>query len=168
MIKLIVLDVDGTLTDGKLYVSNSGDAMKAFNVKDGLGITQAIALGKEVVIITGKTSQIVTRRALELGIKEIHQGIKDKIGTLEAILKKRELDYSNVAYMGDDLIDLAVMKKSKLAGAPKDAVEEILNISDFISTKNGGDGAVREFIEYILKNENLWDKVINHFVPTEQ
>lgn len=168
MIKLIVLDVDGTLTDGKLYVSNSGDAMKAFNVKDGLGITQAIALGKEVVIITGKTSQIVTRRALELGIKEIHQGIKDKIGTLEAILKKHELDYSNIAYMGDDLIDLAVMKKCKLSGAPKDAVEEILNISDFISTKNGGDGAVREFIEYILKGENLWDKVINHFVPTEQ
>ncbi|MEG0137203.1 MAG: HAD-IIIA family hydrolase [Cetobacterium sp.] len=168
MIKLIVLDVDGTLTDGKLYVSNNGDAMKAFNVKDGLGITQAIALGKEVVIITGKTSQIVTRRSLELGIKEIHQGIKDKIGTLEAILKKHELDYSNVAYMGDDLIDLAVMKKCKLSGAPKDAVEEILNISDFISTKNGGDGAVREFIEYILKSENLWDKVINHFVPTEQ
>ncbi|MEG0069299.1 KdsC family phosphatase [Cetobacterium sp.] len=168
MIKLIVLDVDGTLTDGKLYVSNNGDAMKAFNVKDGLGITQAIALGKEVVIITGKTSQIVTRRSLELGIKEIHQGIKDKIGTLEAILKKHELDYSNVAYMGDDLIDLAVMKKCKLSGAPKDAVEEILNISDFISTKNGGDGAVREFIEHILKSENLWDKVINHFVPTEQ
>ncbi|WP_297595855.1 HAD family hydrolase [uncultured Cetobacterium sp.] len=168
MIKLIVLDVDGTLTDGKLYVSNSGDEMKAFNVKDGLGITQAISLGKEVAIITGKTSQIVTKRSSELGIKEIHQGIKDKIGTLESILKKYDIDYSNVAYMGDDLIDLAVMKKCKLAGSPKDAVEEILNISDFVSAKNGGDGAVREFIEYILKKENLWDNVINHFVPTEQ
>lgn len=168
MIKLIVLDVDGTLTDGKLYVTNLGDEMKAFNVKDGLGITQAISQGKEIAIITGKTSQIVTKRCQELGIKEIHQGIKNKIATLDLILEKYSISYDNVAYMGDDLIDLAVMKKCKLAGAPKDSVEEILNISDFISTKNGGDGAVREFIEYILKKENLWNNVINHFVPTEQ
>ena len=168
MIKLIVLDVDGTLTDGKLYVTNLGDEMKAFNVKDGLGITQAISQGKEVAIITGKTSQIVTKRCQELGIKEIHQGIKNKIATLDLILEKYSISYDNVAYMGDDLIDLAVMKKCKLAGAPKDSVEEILNISDFTSTKNGGDGAVREFIEYILKKENLWNNVVSHFIPTEQ
>lgn len=168
MIKLIVLDVDGTLTDGKLYITNLGDEMKAFNVKDGLGITQAISQGKEVAIITGKTSQIVTKRCQELGIKEIHQGIKNKIATLDLILEKYSISYDNVAYMGDDLIDLAVMKKCKLAGAPKDSVEEILNISDFTSTKNGGDGAVREFIEYILKKENLWNNVVNHFIPTEQ
>lgn len=168
MIKLIVLDVDGTLTDGKLYVTNLGDEMKAFNVKDGLGITQAISQGKEVAIITGKTSQIVTKRCQELGIKEIHQGIKNKIATLDLILEKYSISYDNVAYMGDDLIDLAVMNKCKLTGAPKDSVEEILNISDFTSTKNGGDGAVREFIEYILKKENLWNNVVNHFVPTEQ
>lgn len=168
MIKLIVLDVDGTLTDGKLYVTNLGDEMKAFNVKDGLGITQAISQGKEIAIITGKTSQIVTKRCQELGIKEIHQGIKNKIATLDLILEKYSISYDNVAYMGDDLIDLAVMKKCKLAGAPKDSVEEILKISDFISTKNGGDGAVREFIEYILKKENLWNNIVNHFVPTEQ
>ncbi|WP_294094312.1 HAD-IIIA family hydrolase [uncultured Cetobacterium sp.] len=168
MIKLIVLDVDGTLTDGKLYVSNSGDEMKAFNVKDGLGITQAIAQGKEIAIITGKTSHIVTKRCEELGIKEIHQGIKNKIATLNSILEKHNISYENVAYMGDDLIDLAVMKKCKLAAAPKDSVEEILAISNFISNKNGGDGAVREFIEYILKKENLWQNVVNNFVPTEQ
>ncbi len=168
MIKLIVLDVDGTLTDGKLYISNSGDEMKSFNVKDGLGITQAIKLGKEIAIITGKTSKIVHRRCEELGIKEIHQGIKDKISTLDCILDKYNLSYDNIAYMGDDLIDLAVMKRCKLAGAPKDSVDEILAISDFISTKNGGDGAVREFIEFILKKENLWENVINNFMPTEQ
>ncbi|WP_418965915.1 KdsC family phosphatase [Cetobacterium sp.] len=168
MIKLIVLDVDGTLTDGKLYVSNLGDEIKAFNVKDGLGITQAIAQGKEIAIITGKTSQIVTKRCQELGVKEIHQGIKNKIATLDTILEKYGISYNNVAYMGDDLIDLAVMKKCKLTGAPKDSVNEILSIADFISSKNGGDGAVREFIEYILKKENLWDNVVNHFVPTEQ
>ncbi|MGL4946299.1 MAG: KdsC family phosphatase [Cetobacterium sp.] len=168
MIKLIVLDVDGTLTDGKLYISNSGDEMKAFSVKDGLGITQAISQGKEVAIITGKISEIVNKRSKELGIKEIHQGIKNKIATLNSILEKHNISYENVAYMGDDLIDLAVMKKCKLAGAPKDSVEEVLKISDFISTKNGGDGAVREFIEYILKKENLWENVVNNFIPTEQ
>ena len=104
MIKLIVLDVDGTLTDGKLYVTNLGDEMKAFNVKDGLGITQAISQGKEIAIITGKTSQIVTKRCQELGIKEIHQGIKNKIATLDLILEKYSISYDNVAYMGDDLI----------------------------------------------------------------
>ncbi|MGL5960746.1 MAG: KdsC family phosphatase [Cetobacterium sp.] len=168
MIKLIVLDVDGTLTDGKLYISNLGDEMKAFNVKDGLGITQAISLGKEIAIITGKTSQIVSKRCNELGIKEIHQGIKNKIGVLDSILEKYKISYENVAYMGDDLIDLAVMKKCKIAGAPKDSVEEILHISDFISSKNGGEGAVREFIEYILKKENIWRNVVNNFSPTEQ
>ncbi|MGL4910438.1 MAG: KdsC family phosphatase [Cetobacterium sp.] len=168
MIKLIVLDVDGTLTDGKLYISNLGDEMKAFNVKDGLGITQAISLGKEIAIITGKTSQIVSKRCNELGIKEIHQGIKNKIGVLDSILEKYKISYENIAYMGDDLIDLAVMKKCKIAGAPKDSVEEILHISDFISSKNGGEGAVREFIEYILKKENIWNNVVNNFSPTEQ
>ena len=168
MIKLIVLDVDGTLTDGKLYIGNSGEEMKAFNVKDGLGITQAIKLEKKIAIITGKTSKIVEKRCKELGIIDIHQGIKNKVEVLDSILKKYNLTYENVAYMGDDLIDLAVMKKCKLIGAPKDSIEEILKISNFISQKNGGDGAVREFIEYILKKENLWDKVIKNFSPTEQ
>ncbi|MGL5904430.1 MAG: KdsC family phosphatase [Cetobacterium sp.] len=168
MIKLIVLDVDGTLTDGKLYISNFGDEMKAFNVKDGLGITQAISLGKEIAIITGKTSEIVNKRCSELGIKEIHQGIKNKIGILDSILEKYNISYDNVAYMGDDLIDLAVMKKCKIAGAPKDSVEEVLQIANFISSKNGGEGAVREFIEYILKKENLWSNIVNNFSPTEQ
>lgn len=168
MIKLIVLDVDGTLTDGKLYISNSGEEMKAFNVKDGLAITKALSLGKEVAIITGKTSNIVSLRAKELGIKEVHQGIKNKIVVLDEILKKYNITYENVAYMGDDLIDLEVMKKSKLSGAPKDSVTEILEIADFISTKNGGDGAVREFIEYILKEENLWESFLKNFSNIEQ
>lgn len=168
MIKLIVLDVDGTLTDGKIFITNNGDEIKAFNVKDGLGITQSIAQGIDVAIITGKTSKIVSDRFTALGVTEIHQGVKDKVKVLQSILDRYKIDFSNVAYMGDDLIDLAVMKKCKLAGAPKDAVSEILKISSFISTKNAGDGAVREFIEYILKKENLWDNVINNFVPTNQ
>lgn len=168
MIKLIVLDVDGTLTDGKLYISNSGEEMKAFNVKDGLAISKAISLGKKIAIITGKTSNIVSIRAKELGITEVYQGIKDKVKILNEILKKYNLTYDNVAYMGDDLIDLEVMKLCKLAGAPKDSVDEILEISDFISNKNGGEGAVREFIEYILKSENLWKNFLENFSTIEQ
>lgn len=168
MIKLIVLDVDGTLTDGKLYISNSGEVMKAFNVKDGLAISKAISLGKKIAIITGKTSNIVSIRAKELGITEVYQGIKDKVKILNEILKKYNLTYDNVAYMGDDLIDLEVMKLCKLAGAPKDSVDEILEISDFISNKNGGEGAVREFIEYILKSENLWKNFLENFSTIEQ
>lgn len=168
MIELIILDVDGTLTDGKLYISNNGEEMKAFNVKDGLAISRALSLGKKIAIITGKTSNIVSLRAKELGIKEVYQGIKNKVSVLNELLMKYNITYENVAYMGDDLIDLSVMKQVKLSGAPKDSVPEILEISNFISTRNGGDGAVREFIEYILKEENLWANFIENFLDIKQ
>lgn len=168
MIKLIVLDVDGTLTDGKLYIDSLGNEMKAFNVKDGLAISQAIKFGINVAIITGKTSTIVEKRSKELGITEIHQGVKDKVAVLNSIVDRYSLSYDNVAYMGDDLLDMKVMKMCKLSGAPKDSADEILKISNFISRKNGGDGAVREFIEMILKVQNIWEKVIDNFETTEQ
>lgn len=168
MIKLIVLDVDGTLTDGKLYIDSVGNEMKAFNVKDGLAISQAIKFGINVAIITGKTSTIVEKRSKELGITEIHQGVKDKVAVLNSIVDRYSLSYDNVAYMGDDLLDMKVMKMCKLSGAPKDSADEILKISNFISRKNGGDGAVREFIEMILKVQNIWEKVIDNFETTEQ
>lgn len=168
MIKLIVLDADGTLTDGKLYIDSVGNEMKAFNVKDGLAISQAIKFGINVAIITGKTSTIVEKRSKELGITEIHQGVKDKVAVLNSIVDRYSLSYDNVAYMGDDLLDMKVMKMCKLSGAPKDSADEILKISNFISRKNGGDGAVREFIEMILKVQNIWEKVIDNFETTEQ
>lgn len=168
MIKLIVLDVDGTLTDGKLYIDSVGNEMKAFNVKDGLAISQAIKFGINIAIITGKTSTIVEKRSKELGITEIHQGVKDKVAVLNSIVDRYSLSYDNVAYMGDDLLDMKVMKMCKLSGAPKDSADEILKISNFISRKNGGDGAVREFIEMILKVQNIWEKVIDNFETTEQ
>lgn len=168
MIKLIVLDVDGTLTDGKLYIDNLGNEMKAFNVKDGLAISQSIKYGVNVAIITGKTSKIVEKRCAELGIKEIRQGIKNKVLELKEIIDKYSLTFDEVAYMGDDLLDLKVMKLCRLSGAPKDSVEEVLNIADFISTKNGGDGAVREFIEMILKSQGIWNKILSNFESTAQ
>lgn len=163
MIKLIVFDVDGTLTDGRLYIDNFGNEMKTFDVKDGLAIAQAVRAGMIIAFITGKNSKIVERRGIELKVHEIRQGISNKIAELEDIHRKYGLTYAETAYMGDDLIDLEPMRRVALSGAPKDSVEEILEIAHFISKKNGGDGAAREFVEKILKGEGLWRGIVENF-----
>lgn len=168
MIKLVVLDVDGTLTDGKLYIDNMGNEMKAFDVKDGLAISQAVKQGIKFAIITGKTSKIVERRGTELGIQDIIQGSSDKVGDLKKILEKYNFTFEDTAYIGDDLIDLKAMSLCGFSACPKDSVEEIIKISDFVSSKNGGCGAVREILEYILKKQNLWDNIVKNFSATAQ
>ena len=151
MIKYLVMDVDGTLTDGKIYMGNDGEGMKAFSIKDGCGIHDIlIPAGITPVIITGRTSKIVENRCGEIGIKEIHQGISNKIEKLLSITS----NLSEVAYIGDDINDLSCMKPVREAGGkigcPADAVKKVKELADFISTKNGGDGAVREFIEWLV------------------
>lgn len=152
MIKYLVMDVDGTLTDGKIYMGAHGEMMKAFNIKDGCGIHDiAIPGGIIPVIITGRTSEIVKKRCGELGIQQVYQGIKNKIEQLNSIAD----DLSQVAYIGDDINDLSCMLPVKEAGGvvgcPADAVERVKEISDFVALHNGGDGAVRDFIEWIIK-----------------
>ena len=152
MIKYLVMDVDGTLTDGKIYMGNDGEVMKAFSIKDGCGIHDIlIPAGITPVIITGRSSKIVENRCGEIGVKEIHQGISNKIEKLLSITD----DLSSVAYIGDDINDLSCMKPVKEAGGkigcPADAVKKVKELADFISTKNGGDGAVREFIEWLVE-----------------
>lgn len=164
MIKLIVLDVDGTLTDGKLYMDDGNNSWKAFNVKDGFAIVQWINFGGIVAIITGKTSNIVARRREELGIQELSQGIGNKISELNKILEKYKLNLNEVAYIGDDINDLGVMRKVGFSACPNDAVEEVKKISNYISKFKGGDGAVREIIEKIMKDCGLWDKVIEKYI----
>lgn len=152
MIKYLVMDVDGTLTDGKIYMGAHGEMMKAFNIKDGCGIHDiAIPGGIIPVIITGRTSEIVKKRCGELAIQQVYQGIKNKIEQLNSIAD----DLSQVAYIGDDINDLSCMIPVKEAGGvvgcPADAVERVKEISDFVALHNGGDGAVRDFIEWIIK-----------------
>lgn len=152
MIKYLIMDVDGTLTDGKIYMGNDGEVMKAFNIKDGCGIHDIlIPAGITPVIITGRSSKILENRCKELGITNLHQGIRNKIEKLLTITT----DLSTVAYIGDDINDLSCMEPIKeaggLVGCPADAVQKVKNIADFISTRNGGNGAVREFIEWLLK-----------------
>lgn len=155
MIKYLVMDVDGTLTDGKIYIAPSGEAMKAFNIKDGYGIHDIlIPSGVVPVIITGRTSDIVLNRCRELGITEVHQGVKDKVEKLQSLVG----DFSDVAYIGDDLNDFACMEAVKAAGGivgcPADAVEMVKVIADYVAVHNGGEGAVRDFVEWLcLKTE---------------
>lgn len=149
------MDVDGTLTDGKIYMGIDGEVMKAFNIKDGCGIHDIlIPAGIIPVIITGRTSKIVKNRCMELEIKEIFQGVSNKTDKLFTITK----NLSQIAYIGDDINDLSCMKLIKEAGGiigcPADAVQKVRDISDFISLRNGGDGAVREFIEWVI-SKNL-------------
>lgn len=150
-IKYFVMDVDGTLTDGKIYMDDNGEAMKTFDIKDGCGIHDIlIPTGICPVIITGRTSNIVCNRCKEIGITEIHQGVTDKLEELMSIVK----DLSIVAYIGDDINDLkamtAVKENGGRIGCPADAIKKVKEISDFVSIKNGGDGAVREFIEWVV------------------
>lgn len=157
MIKLVLLDVDGTLTDGGIYRGNNGEELKRFNVKDGYAIVNAQKLGIEFGIITGRKSELVEIRSNELKIKYLYQGISEKTVILKEIMQKTGLKKEEIAYMGDDLNDILIMKQSGLTGAPKDAADEVIQIADFVSEKNGGSGAVREFVEYILKKDGKWE-----------
>lgn len=155
-IKYLVLDVDGTLTDGHIYMGQDGEIMKAFSAKDGYGICHiGMPNGITPVIITGRTSRIVENRAKELGITEIYQGVGDKFAKLTEILGKNGVELSQCAYCGDDMNDYDCMKRIQnvggLVGCPADACDEVIELADFVSKKDGGRGAVREFIEWLVK-----------------
>jgi len=159
-IELIVLDVDGTMTDSRITYSENGDEIKSFNVKDGLAIASWRRLGKQVAIITGRSSQIVARRAKELRIEHFYQGVHNKREVLESLLDKLDISMENVAAIGDDLNDLSMLKAAAISFVPRDASAYVDKIADVILTKKGGDGAVREMIEYLIKNEGLEKKYL--------
>ena len=159
-IELIVLDVDGTMTDSRISYSEDGDEIKSFNVKDGLGIASWRKLGKQVAIITGRSSKIVERRAKELKIEHFYQGVENKKEVLENLLEKLELSIDSVAAIGDDLNDLQMLKSVKISFVPRDASVYVDKIATVILSKKGGDGAVREMIEYLINKEGLEKKYL--------
>jgi 3-deoxy-D-manno-octulosonate 8-phosphate phosphatase (KDO 8-P phosphatase) len=159
-IELIVLDVDGTLTDGKITYTQNGDEVKSFCVKDGLAIASWIKLGKEVAIITGRTSKIVERRAKELGIKHFYQGINNKQDVLEALLAELNFTMENVASAGDDLNDYNMLKASKRSFAPSNASFHVKNIVTDQLENKGGNGAIREMIEQLIVDEGLKEEYL--------
>ena len=147
-IKLLVMDVDGTLTDGKIYMGNNGEVMKAFDVKDGCGIKDILpTMGITPVIITGRVSQIVENRAKEIGITELHQGVRDKLAVLKEVAEKYAATPDEIAYIGDDINDLDCIEYCGFTACPADAVEEVKKLCQFISKLQAGHGAVRDIIE---------------------
>jgi 3-deoxy-D-manno-octulosonate 8-phosphate phosphatase (KDO 8-P phosphatase) len=160
-IELIVLDVDGTMTDSRITYSENGDEIKSFNVKDGLAISSWRKLGKQVAIITGRSSQIVARRAKELHIEHFYQGIHNKKEVLESLLEKLDLTMDNVAAIGDDLNDLQMLRAAKISFVPRDASAYVDKVATVVLSKRGGDGAVREMIEHLIVKEGLEKKYLD-------
>ena len=164
MIKLIVLDIDGCLTDGKIIYSADSIESKNFNVKDGLGISTWIKMGHQVAIITGRQSKIVKKRADELGIVHLFQGIKDKDRVLKELVKSLDLKFYEVGAIGDDLNDYHMLNLVGRSFTPKDGVKEIASIVNTVLNYNGGDGAVREMIDILVDENDQKDKFMSTWI----
>ena len=149
-IKLLAMDVDGTLTDGRIYIGPEGETMKAFDVKDGYGIVRFRKAGGIPAIITGRRSRIVEKRCEELEITELHQGVSDKLECLLKIADRLGISREEIAYMGDDLNDLSCMEYAGVSACPCDAVGAVRSAADFVCSAAGGRGAVREFLDSVL------------------
>jgi 3-deoxy-D-manno-octulosonate 8-phosphate phosphatase (KDO 8-P phosphatase) len=162
-IKLLLLDVDGVMTDGRIIYANGGEEAKAFDVKDGHGLKLIQRAGIQVGIITGRQSEIVARRAAELGIEIVYQGAKDKMQPFREILESLGLEPSEVAYVGDDVIDLPVMRQVGFSVTVADAVDDIKPYVDLVTSRPGGRGAVREVCDLLLKESGRWSSVTSRY-----
>ena len=158
-IKLLLLDVDGVMTDGRIIFDSNGVESKFFNVKDGHGIKMAQRAGIEIGIISGRQSQVVAYRAAELGITLVYQQALDKLTPYMEILDKTGLDDSRVAFIGDDIVDIPVLRRVGFAAAPADAVEEVFPHVHFVTKNGGGCGAVREVCDLLLKGIGAWETI---------
>jgi 3-deoxy-D-manno-octulosonate 8-phosphate phosphatase (KDO 8-P phosphatase) len=158
-IKLLILDVDGVMTDGRIIYDANGTESKFFNVKDGHGIKMVQRAGIQVAIISGRKSLVVELRARELAIDTVYQGALDKLVPFQEILATQGLDASQVAFMGDDVIDLPILRRVGFSAAPCDAVDEVLAAVHFTARNRGGWGAVRELCDLLLKGAGRWDEI---------
>jgi 3-deoxy-D-manno-octulosonate 8-phosphate phosphatase (KDO 8-P phosphatase) len=163
-IKIFVLDVDGVLTDGSIYINDHGDEMKAFNSRDGHGIKLLQRAGIEAAIITGRVSRALKHRAEELGIRHIYQNAKDKRDSLLKLSSDLGIDAREMAYMGDDVVDVPAMVLCAMSFAPCDAMDFVKEKAEYVTKLAGGKGAVREAIEILLKKEGLYDEVMKRYV----
>lgn len=163
-IKCVILDVDGVLTDGRIYYDNNGIEQKCFHARDGSGIKMAMHVGIIIVIVTGRQSNVVKYRAQDLGIKYVYQKALKKHLFLEEIKKKIKVSEEEIAFIADDIIDLELFKQIGYKVAVNDAVNEIKKIADYITKHKGGKGAVREFLEVLIKVKKLWPKAIERYL----
>jgi 3-deoxy-D-manno-octulosonate 8-phosphate phosphatase (KDO 8-P phosphatase) len=164
-VRLVLLDVDGVLTDGKILVHADGTESKTFDIRDGTGIVLAQKAGVRVGLLSARQSASTTERANQLRITIVRQGALDKLTTYEALCAELGLEDRDVAFMGDDLLDLPVLSRVGLAAAPADAVPEVRAIVHWVSHARGGDGAVRELAEMVLKSQGRWDALVAEWTP---
>jgi len=162
-VKLLLLDADGVLTDGSLVFGPGGEEWKSFHSRDGLGIRLAQGAGLEVGIISGRRSSVLERRAAELDLTEVHQGAADKLAVFEALLARRRLAPEATAFLGDDLVDLPVMRKAGFAAAVPEASAPLLAHAHLVTGAAGGRGAVREVIEFLLEAQGRWASVLEKY-----
>lgn len=162
-IELVLMDVDGVLTDGRLIMGSGGEEARAFHVRDGLGIRLGQRGGLLFGLISGRESKIVADRAEELYITEIHQGVFDKVAKLDEVMGRLKVELDQVCYIGDDLVDLQVLSGVGLSAAPADAVPEVLEAVDLVCTCRGGRGAVREVVDLLLRAKGKWESVTARF-----
>ncbi len=160
---LLILDVDGVLTDGKIIIDDLGNESKHFHVRDGHGLKLLMRGGVEVVLLTGRTSEVVRHRAHELGITDVYQGARDKGQIMESILDKKGVSGACVAYVGDDVVDVPVFKMVGFSAAVADAPDYVKEWADYVTEKKGGKGAVREICEMILAARGAWDVVTERY-----
>ena len=163
-IKLLLMDCDGVLTDGRLWLLEDGDEHKSFNTHDGLGLSLLHRAGLKSGIISGRSSQAVTRRAEELGIEFVRQGDPEKMEAFEQVLRQAGVDEDEVAFVGDDLTDIPLMRRAELAVAVADAVEETQSAAHYVTRAKGGHGAVREVVEIILKSQGRWNDLVDEYL----
>jgi 3-deoxy-D-manno-octulosonate 8-phosphate phosphatase (KDO 8-P phosphatase) len=162
-IKLLILDVDGVMTDGKIVLDGNGNEIKSFNVRDGHGIKMAERAGMTVAIITGRESTVVVRRAAELGIKEVHQKSHDKLATYKDLIARLGVGDDEASFVGDDIVDIPVLSRVGLSFAVFDAEDYVKEAVHMVTKRRGGEGAVREVIDYILKARGDWETMTTKY-----
>jgi len=163
-IELLVLDVDGVLTDGRVFIHSDGGESKGFNILDGHGIRMWQRAGLKVALLSGRASPATTRRARELEIQYVFQDAKFKLPALTQLLAELRLTPEQAAYVGDDLMDLPIVRHVGLGVAVANAVDELKEYADYVTTRRGGEGAVREVIEYILKGSDRWASLVERYL----
>jgi 3-deoxy-D-manno-octulosonate 8-phosphate phosphatase (KDO 8-P phosphatase) len=167
-IRLVLFDVDGVLTDGKLLLHADGTESKQFDIKDGTAIVWALRLGFTVGFLSARMSAATAQRAAQLGVTLVHQGVASKLETYDQIVDVLLMEDEQVAYMGDDVLDLPVLARVGLAAAPADAAGDVRSRVHWVSARRGGDGAARDLIEIVLRAQNKWEGMLASYLPAAQ
>ena len=165
-IRLLCLDVDGVLTDGSIWLDSNGDELKRFHVRDGLGIKAWQTQGNQIAVVTGRGGPAMQARMAELGIEHVLERVSDKAESVRSLQEQLGFTPGQTAFMGDDLADLPAFARSGYSMAPSDADEEVLARADWVSARRGGQGAVREAIEHLLRSRGVWEEVVARHLDT--